>query len=98
MIAWILVVGVNGFFQRSVDLLPLTSLVPTVLLLFVFVWSVAVIAGFANGFFNDTQHLAEIGFQIMFYATPIIYLPERFEGTSLARLIQFNPLYGFLNL
>jgi ABC-type polysaccharide/polyol phosphate export permease len=98
LIALMLVVAVTGFFQQSVDFLALASLLPSILLLFVFVWSVAVIAGFANVFFNDTQHLAEIGFQIMFYATPIIYLPERVEGSRLGRIIQFNPVYGFLKL
>jgi ABC-type polysaccharide/polyol phosphate export permease len=98
LIALALVVCVTGVLQRSVDILAIASLVPAVLLLFVFVWSVAVIAGFANVYFNDTQHLAEIGFQILFYATPIIYLPETFEGSRLGRLIQFNPVYGFLKL
>lgn len=98
LIALILVVTVTGVLQQSVDLLALTSLIPSVILLFVFVWSVALIAGFANVFFNDTQHLAEIGFQILFYATPIIYPPERVEGTRLGRIIQFNPIYGFLKL
>jgi ABC-type polysaccharide/polyol phosphate export permease len=71
---------------------------PSILLLFVFVWSVAVIAGFANVFFNDTQHLTEIGFQILFYATPIIYEVEMLEGSRLGRLIQFNPVCIFLKL
>jgi ABC-type polysaccharide/polyol phosphate export permease len=68
------------------------------LLLFMFVWSVAILAGFANVFFNDTQHLSEIGLQILFYATQVIYPPEMLEGRRLGRLIELNPINSFLNL
>jgi lipopolysaccharide transport system permease protein len=76
---------------------PLLSLVPTIILLFVFVWSTAVLAGFANVHFQDTQHLAEVGFQILFYASAIVYkvdlLPER-----LAWLVEYSPLVALLDL
>ena len=41
--------------------------------MFVFGWALAVLSGTFNVFFQDTQHLAEVGFQILFYLTPIIY-------------------------
>jgi lipopolysaccharide transport system permease protein len=99
LIALCVVVAVATVINRSVNLLALASLLPSVLLLFVFVWSLAVLAGFANVFFNDTQHLSEIGFQILFYATPIIYKPEMLEGTYFGRLmILLNPVNIFLRL
>src|SRR5207245_2440376 len=67
LLCWI----VNGFGNLAV----LPILLVSVLILFVVVWSLAVLAGFANVYFQDTQHMAEIGFQILFYMTPIIY-PE----------------------
>jgi ABC-2 type transport system permease protein len=44
-------------------------------LLFLLGWSLAVLSGFANVYFRDTQHLCEVGFQILFYATPIVWMP-----------------------
>ena len=50
--------------------------VPALILIFVFGWSLAVCTGTINVLFHDTQHMLEIGLQIMFYATPIMYKPE----------------------
>jgi ABC-type polysaccharide/polyol phosphate export permease len=67
-------------------------------LLLVFGWSVAVLAGYVNSVFRDIQHLSEIGFQILFYLTPIIYPPESLARTRLARLVEYNPLVPFLRI
>ena len=98
LIALGVVVVVAGFFIGSLNPLALLSLIPSILLLFVFVWSLAVLAGFANVFFNDTQHLSEICFQILFYATPIIYKPAWLEEKHLGWLIRLNPINAFLQL
>jgi ABC-type polysaccharide/polyol phosphate export permease len=98
LIALGVAVAVAGFFKGSVNLLALLSLAPSVVLLFAFVWSLAVLAGFANVFFNDTQHLSEIGFQMLFYATPIIYGPEILEKKHLGWVVQLNPINAFLQL
>lgn len=76
----------------------LLTLVPTVVLLFLLGWSLAVLAGFANVWFQDTQHLTEVGFQILFYATPIIYKRSMLEKINLAWMAQYNPLAAFLEL
>jgi lipopolysaccharide transport system permease protein len=77
--------------------LSLLCLLPALLLLFALSWSVAVIAGFANVYFQDTQHLCEVGFQMLFYATPIMYRVEDLHG-RLAWLMHYNPLVAFLRL
>jgi len=76
----------------------LLSLVPTLLLLFVFGWCLAVMAGFTNVFFQDTQHLCEVGFQILFYTTPVMYEASLLEGNHLAAVVKYNPLALFLRL
>jgi ABC-type polysaccharide/polyol phosphate export permease len=76
----------------------LVSLVPTILLLFVFAWSAAVLAGVANVYFQDTQHLTEVGFQMLFYATPIIYYAQQLKGTNLEWLVILNPMVSLLEL
>jgi len=67
-------------------------------LLLLFGWSVAVLAGYINSVFRDVQHLAEIGFQILFYLTPIIYPPESLARTRLAQLVEYNPLVSLLTI
>lgn len=78
-------------------MLSFTSLLPTFILLFILGWSLAVLAGFVTAYFPDMQHLAEVGLQIMFYATPIIYPADTIKG-NLGMLISCNPLTAFVGL
>jgi ABC-type polysaccharide/polyol phosphate export permease len=79
--------------------------------LFLLGWALAVLTGSFNVMFQDTQHLAEVGFQILFYATPIIYpLKQLTEGRAgrletaeqatnqLVQLMAYNPLIAFIDL
>jgi lipopolysaccharide transport system permease protein len=74
------------------------SFLPSMAIIFAFGWSLAVISGMSNVFFQDTQHLAEVGFQIFFYLTPIIYRMSDVEKHPLAWLLNFNPLVPFMQL
>ena len=57
------------------------------------------LSGTLNVFFQDTQHLAEVGFQILFYLTPIIYrLRDLAQASGSVGLLQWNPVVAFLNL
>jgi ABC-type polysaccharide/polyol phosphate export permease len=73
-------------------------LVPNMVLLFTFAWAMAILAGFANVYFQDTQHLCEVGFQILLYSTPIIYKAELLRNRGLAWLTDYNPFAAFLDL
>ena len=55
------------------NLKTLIAVVPALLLMFVLGWSLAALSGFLTAYFPDMQHLSEVGLQILFYATPIIY-------------------------
>ncbi len=80
-------------------LLALPSLIPTFLLLLVFGWALAALLGLANIYFHDTQHLAEVALQILFYATPIIYPRDLFEKRNVAIwVVEANPLGSFVRL
>jgi ABC-type polysaccharide/polyol phosphate export permease len=98
LMAMIVVLGLTWLFKGFHDPVCLFSLIPSILLLFVFAWSLATIAGFANVHFQDTQHLTEVGFQILFYATPIIYGVSMLEGTGMGWLLKFNPLLPLFQL
>ena len=76
----------------------LWSLIPSLLLLFAFGWGLASIAAFSNVYFRDTQHLVEVLFQLLFYATPIVYHPRILRDNELEWLVACNPFAPFLEL
>jgi ABC-type polysaccharide/polyol phosphate export permease len=78
--------------------LPLLSLLPTMALLLVFGWSLAVLFGLATVRFRDTHHLSEVLFQVLFYLTPVMYTPDLIRDRKLEALVRFNPLTPFLRL
>ena len=96
--AWVVVLVAVGIFSGFNNPLVLLSLVPSLLLLFVFAWSLAVCTGTLNVLFHDTQHLLEIILQIVFYLTPIIYKPEILIKRNLGWAVQFNPFAVLLDL
>jgi lipopolysaccharide transport system permease protein len=80
------------------NLAMLLTLVPVLIVMFVLSWSIAVLAGFANVHFQDTQHLSDVAFQILFYATPVMYPATVLKDNIFARLLRFNPLYYILEM
>lgn len=84
--------------QGSVPVVPLLSLVPTLVLVLLLGWSLAVLTSFANVYYQDTQHLCEVGLQILFYGTPILYRPELLQAKNLGWLLHFNPLVPLFDL
>lgn len=99
LIALVVVLALMAYINAGVvNPLPLVSLVPTLVLLFTLCWSLAILAGFANVYFQDTQHLCEVGFQIFFYLTPIMWKPELLDGTRMTWILHCNPLVPILQL
>jgi len=76
----------------------LVSLVPTLALLFLLGWSLALCCGLTNVMFPDTQHIVEVMFQILFYLTPVMYPPKLLAERSMGWLVNYNPLAAFLEL
>jgi lipopolysaccharide transport system permease protein len=85
---------INGF--GNLVLLPVVLI--SLLMLFLVTWSLAVLAGFANVFLQDTQHLCEVGFQILFYMTPIIYPESLLRAQHLSWLADYNPIRALIDL
>jgi ABC-type polysaccharide/polyol phosphate export permease len=98
LVALCVVLGLAWYFNGFANLPSLLCLLPTLVLLFVLGWSLALLAGFANVYFQDTQHLCEVGFQILFYATPVMYSGEMLRNNGLGWLVDFNPLTYVLQL
>jgi ABC-type polysaccharide/polyol phosphate export permease len=98
LLALSVVILLTWYLRGFGNLPTLVFLLPAIVLIFLFAWSLAVLAGFANVFFQDTQHLAEVGFQLLFYTTPIIYMERVLQQNHIGWLLQFNPLVAFLRL
>ena len=73
-------------------------LVPSLVLLFLFCWSISIVAGFVTVYFHDTQHLLEVIFQVFFFLTPIMYPQQVLIDRDLRPLLQINPVVTFLEL
>lgn len=85
----------------KVHLGALLTLVPSMVLLLLFGWCVALIFGLATVRFRDTRHLTEVGMQALFYLTPIMYpkpMYEALRGTKLHKVMELNPLTSLLRL
>ncbi|HEX3726769.1 MAG TPA: hypothetical protein VHV08_11025, partial [Pirellulales bacterium] len=54
--------------------------------------------GMTNVIFQDTQHLVEVLFQILFYLTPVMYPAKLLATRRIGWLMNFNPLAAFLEL
>jgi lipopolysaccharide transport system permease protein len=78
--------------------LALLSLVPTLILLFLFGWSIGLLMGLCHVYFPDTQHLAEVGLQALMFLTPIMYPPKLLQDNGMGFLLDWSPLACFLTL
>lgn len=76
----------------------LLSLPASCLLLLMLGWALATLGGLATVHFRDTRHLTEVGFQALFYMTPIFYNTKDIHGSMLVDLLHYNPILPFLDL
>jgi ABC-type polysaccharide/polyol phosphate export permease len=76
----------------TVHVLGLLAALPVVVLLTLLCWSLATIAAYSHVYLPDTQHLLEVGLQMVFYMTPIIYPASLLEGNGFGWLLEANPL------
>jgi ABC-type polysaccharide/polyol phosphate export permease len=93
-----LVIALSLWFLGWPGILSFLSIIPSVILIFLFGWSISSIFGLATVYFRDTKHLSEVGLQILFYITPVMYPPSVLEGRRIGILLKFNPLSPFLEL
>jgi ABC-type polysaccharide/polyol phosphate export permease len=76
----------------------LWAVVPVMVLLFFFCWALATLAAFATAYFHDTAHLVEVGSQLFFFLTPIMYVRSILEDNGAKALVDLNPVMVFLEL
>lgn len=89
---------VTGLLVRPPSPIGFLSLVPAVGLTLALGWSLSGLVGMANVRVQDVEHMSQIGLQIGFYVTPVLY-PSRILGDHpLAWVLAYNPLVSFLAL
>jgi len=93
-------VAVVATFYYRPDTNPLGFLyaVPGLALMFLASWAAATIFSFLNVYFQDTSHLLEVGAQIVFFLSPIMYLPEILAAKGMQWLMDINPVALFMEL
>jgi lipopolysaccharide transport system permease protein len=74
------------------------TLAPSIVLLFFFAWTVSILASFMTVYFQDTQQLLEVLFQVFFFLTPIMYPAAIIQQRGLDILLRLNPIYTFMDL
>jgi ABC-type polysaccharide/polyol phosphate export permease len=98
LLAFVLVILLAGTVRGFASFWPLLTLLPTGLLLALYGWALATLFGLATVRFRDTHYLGELGFQTLFYLTPIIYKPDILINRGLGVLMHANPMVPFLTL
>ncbi|QDU19914.1 ABC transporter permease [Urbifossiella limnaea] len=95
LVAVAAVVFVDGGFEK---LAVFPVVLPALVLLLVAGWAAATLFAFAQCYFQDTRHLLDIGCQMLFFLTPIIYPPEVLVDKGAGWLARVNPVNLFLEL
>ncbi len=81
-------IGFSGYFIY----LPLVILAQYVLTL-----GIVFITSAINVYIRDAEYIINFIVNMLFYATPILYSPDIFEGTKFEALIRCNPLATIIN-
>ena len=71
---------------------------PGLLLAVVAAWAVATIGAFVSAFFHDTTQLLDVGCQIGFFLTPIMYRRSVLDDRGLGWMVDINPANIFLTV
>src|SRR5260370_29709597 len=87
-IALLVVLGLSWYFLGFGNWTALPYLAPALLFLFLLGWALAVLASFANFYFQDLQRLCVEWFQILFYATPIGWMLGMFPRGRVELLLR----------
>jgi ABC-type polysaccharide/polyol phosphate export permease len=77
--------------------LALLSLPFAYLLMGLLGWSVAVLTGLMTVYFRDMRQIVELGFQALFYLTPVFYEDRQLSAT-LQQVMRLNPVLPFLKM
>jgi ABC-type polysaccharide/polyol phosphate export permease len=98
-LALLVVVVMVAFYRNDPGvLLRVVAIVPGLVVVFLAAWGAATLSAFATVYFHDTQHLLEVGAQIVFFLTPIMYTRKLLDDKRMGWMVDANPVYWLLEL
>ena len=80
------------------DPLVLLALLPGMVVLCFFGWSMGVLFGIANVYFPDTQQIASVFLQVLFYLTPVFYPPDLIGNSYVQTCLRYNPFAALVSI
>ena len=99
LIALGVVFAMIAIFNRDASVaIRVLAVFPGLLLTLLTAWACATIAAFVTVYFNDMQHLLEVGAQILFFLTPIMYNRKLLDNKGLGWVVDANPISWLLEL
>jgi lipopolysaccharide transport system permease protein len=98
LIAFGLVLVLASILRDIPGPLALLSLLPTFAMLMVFGWSMATFFGLINVRYGDAKHISDLGFQTLYFLTPVMYEPRTLVEANVGFLLHVNPFVPFLHL
>jgi ABC-type polysaccharide/polyol phosphate export permease len=99
LLAISVVVAMIALFNSNANILiRVLEIIPGLLLALLTAWAAATIAAFTTVYFHDTQHLLEVGAQILFFLTPIMYNRKLLDEKGLGWIVDANPVTWLLEL
>lgn len=78
--------------------LTLLGVIPALLVLCLFAWAMGVLFGFASVYFPDTQQIASVFMQVLFYLTPVFYPPDIITNPIVRGILRFNPFAALVSI
>jgi lipopolysaccharide transport system permease protein len=87
-------IGICAILQESWEPVLLSwQLIPVIMMMGVFSWSLAAIFSFVTAYFHDTHHLVDVGMSLLFFLTPIMIKSDFTQEFN-----QYNPFAVFISL
>ncbi|MFO0936067.1 MAG: ABC transporter permease [Gemmataceae bacterium] len=75
------------------------SILPGIILASAFSWGIGTVAAFITVFFRDVKHVIEVGSQVFYFLTPILYHREQvLDKNGLGFIADLNPVNTYLEL
>lgn len=98
-LALTVVVALMVVWKQNLDVfVGLALALPGLFMVLLAAWAVATIGAFLTAFFHDISHLLEVGAQIGFFLTPIMYRRSILDDRGLGWLADINPANLYLAL
>jgi len=79
-------------------LLSLVTLPITAVCLFLLGWPIAILTASINLKYRDFAQVLSLAMQLLWYISPVFFMPEMFRTPQLTMLLEYNPVTHILNL